>query len=765
MNAARVGRRLLQVTVGLVLGLVVAEGMFWWRDDGAFPHVNFYVADPSLATRLQPHAKERLAFGGNPATTIATNALGFRTHATTPDGEWPATADTDVLVVGDSQVFGLGVEVGDTFSSKLAERSKRTVLNGGVPTYGPQEYAAVVDEVLKTRKVKRVVFVINLANDLFELSHPNTERHAVWDGWAVRKETAPAEVSTWPGRQWLFSQSHLVFAARAAWAGRDTERVESESLDVAPKPTLSTPSEGHWTDLLTTSAAVQARPKAVADNEPPAVKARNDALEAIEKVEGQFRELEVAGRGYYEVQNEVLTEAAALAQRHGRPDDIIISEYGEGGREIYDTASALLAGAMVKKKMWAEFEAKAKKKNDPKLLALVEAHAAALRAYDVAVSGTAHETSLSPLAMVLQGVKRRCDQVGAKLIVVALPLDVMVSSDEWKKYAREPLDMAATKVLVEEVVRDADAVGAIGVDVTEALRAAEPGAFLDRDLHMTAKGHDAVAAALVPVLDVLPALKPPRAGLPPDRSYVPSEKEWGNVTEIGVAGSSAAGCETKQVREWLKVACMKKAGRTPTGVAVVRGGEGDAHALYAEHSAVLLAPVLRGKHIDVRFFWAEQTQDLSIDWPASSTTPTIAFAAPTKATKEKHATLNDSNRNALCWRTPEFRCSVDGDCAESTSARYCDTMYGALDDGCVTTCASYKPTPDYAFYELAHNCLERCLQAQPEMLPTCANNAAHAFGTQRCHTICDADRPCSGGEVCLPWQDSGACVPASAVSP
>lgn len=763
MNVARVGKRLVQVVVGLVLGLVLAEALFWWRDDGAFPHVNFYVADPQLGTRLQPHASERIAFGGNPTTTIATNANGFRTHATTADGGWPAPADNDVLVVGDSQVFGLGVEVGDTFSSKLAERSKRTVLNGGVPTYGPQEYAAVVDEVLKTRKVKRVVFVINLANDLFELSHPNTERHAVWDGWAVRKETAPTTMSTWPGRQWLFSQSHLVFALRALWAGRDTERVESESLEVAPKPTLSTPSEGHWTDLLTTSAAVKARPAVAADEVPAVVKARNEALEALEKVEAQFRAYEVGGRGYYEVQNATIAEAAALAERHGRPDDIIISEYGEGGREIFDTASALLAGAMVKKKMWAEFEATAKKKNDPKLLALIEAHAQAQRAYDLAVSGSAHDTSLSPLATVLQGVKRRCDEVGARLIVVALPLDVMVSNDEWKKYGREPLDMTATRVLIDEVLHDADAVGAIGVDVTAALRAAEPGAFLDRDLHMTAKGHDAVAAALVPALDALPTLKPPRAGLPAGRSYVPSDAEWANVTEVGVTGSSAAGCETKQVREWLKVACLKKTGRTPTGVEVLRGGEGDAHALYAERSAVLLAPVLRGKHVDVRFFWAEQTQDLSIDWPATADAPKIAFGTSTPATKEKHPSLSVDERNALCWLTPSYRCSIDGACDTAEERMYCDTMYGALDDGCAATCKGAKT--GFADPYSASSCFKRCLQAQPEVLPVCAANEAHAFATQRCRPICDADRPCAANEVCLPWQDGGACVPASAVSP
>ena len=48
----------------------------------------------------------------------------------------------------------------------------------------------------------------------FELERPNVKRHAVWDGWAVRRENHPGHVRDFPGRRWLFSQSHLVFALR-----------------------------------------------------------------------------------------------------------------------------------------------------------------------------------------------------------------------------------------------------------------------------------------------------------------------------------------------------------------------------------------------------------------------------------------------------------------------------------------------------------------------------------------------------------------------
>src|SRR6185436_5126779 len=101
----------------------------------------------------------------------------------------------DVLVVGDSQVFGLGVEQDEAFSARLAAAIGRPVINAGVPTYGPAEYRAMIVEQLARRHPRTVVLTINLANDLFEEAHPNRERHAVWDGWAVRRETAPGAVT------------------------------------------------------------------------------------------------------------------------------------------------------------------------------------------------------------------------------------------------------------------------------------------------------------------------------------------------------------------------------------------------------------------------------------------------------------------------------------------------------------------------------------------------------------------------------------------
>src|SRR5262245_33637358 len=60
--------RLAMMLAGLALGTGIAEAMFRYRDDGAFPHLNVYVADPELGVRLLPGATEKVGFAGNPIT-------------------------------------------------------------------------------------------------------------------------------------------------------------------------------------------------------------------------------------------------------------------------------------------------------------------------------------------------------------------------------------------------------------------------------------------------------------------------------------------------------------------------------------------------------------------------------------------------------------------------------------------------------------------------------------------------------------------------
>src|SRR5690606_22323976 len=206
------------------------------------------------------------------------NRQGYR------GADWPDDpAEGEILIVGDSQVFGLGVDDDQTFAAGLAEHTGRPVLNAGVPTYGPLEYLAVTEEILEQRSPDTVVYVINFLNDPFELDRPNGDRHAVWDGWAVRSETAPDRVRRFPGRRWLLSRSHLVYAARRWLHERGDAGLEAADLAV--------PSEGTWHDLLTEGTLAHEQ---VERSEAQASKIMAERRERLEQLERELDSSEAA---------------------------------------------------------------------------------------------------------------------------------------------------------------------------------------------------------------------------------------------------------------------------------------------------------------------------------------------------------------------------------------------------------------------------------------------------------------------------------------
>ena len=125
----------------------------------------------------------------------------------------------------------------------------------------------------------------------------------------------------------------------------------------------------------------------------------------------------------------------------------------------------------------------------PLVRPLEEREALKKRLEDLRLAPVAIARAWSPMTPHLRRVKAACDARGARLLVVALPLDLQVSPVEWAKYGEGiPFDMAETRVLIDDLVASAEGVGALGLDATPALAAAEPGAFLDGDIHLTPKG-------------------------------------------------------------------------------------------------------------------------------------------------------------------------------------------------------------------------------------------------------------------------------------
>ena len=720
--ASRLARIAAQTTLGLLVGCAIAEVAFSLRDRGAFPHIHLYVADPELGVRLKPSSSEKISFGPNPATEVRINAQGYR------GSDWPASGDDEVLVVGDSQVFGLGVEESDTMAAQLATLSKKTVLNGGVPTYGPDEYARVVGEVLEKRKVKTVVFVVNFANDLYEASHPNKNRHSVWDGWAVDKGSAPASITHFPGRELLYTKSHAVYAFRQFWYAHGP--IDSDP-QLSPRRT--------WRDLsLAGVAAEDQHEQAVVDTAKLAQKHQVEivdqakkATDAKSRVDGL---IESALPGSTEGAN-----AQTFATANASPGDIVGHvDSGESEEPVYATAEMIREGALYRQKLEERLREKAKA--DAELAKRIESTFGDVKDSQAKLDELKTEPppvarAWSPIAPALRTAKAACDAHGARLFVVALPLDVQISSDEWKKYGATPVDMSPSEILIDDVLDAATALGAIPVDPRKSLRDAEPGAFLYGDIHMTPKGHRALAEAVLAAMQAPPPLPMPKPGLPAGRTRVPTAADWKRVREVVVHGSDAAGCSTHMVHEWLLVDCKRKGddGPATVGIAIIEGGHGEAFITGAEGEMVLLVPVLEGDHLQADFSWADRTQRLSADFAKGSRFPDMAFGRASKKEPSAFDPPLSVEPFCSCMKT---RSEFEAQCVGSILA----------------------PNPDCAAaFEKDCDRLLSCLEGDPGAQPACEDGQAHAGTLGRCAALCSDDRPCKKG-ACTSWQGAHACL-------
>lgn len=713
---------LLRVSLGITVGLGIAELAFTLRDHRAFPHLNVYRADDHLGVRLLPGASTRIAYGGNPPSSIRINAAGLR------GAELGPPRDQEIVVVGDSQVFGLGVEEQESLPAQLEKRLRKPVINAGVPTYGPLEYVAVMKEIFAARRPEVVVYVVNLANDLFEADRPNRERHAVWDGWAVRKETAPIAVASFPGRDLVYRRSHLAYAARQAWYGSRARRDDHGFA-----------SEGTWRDLA-------GRAGSIADAEArAAVEAAR--LSAIRDVEVAYAEQAarharyrvdaiVQGETYLRGYDQIAYEAAS----HD-PGDLLAMGCGEEcTRPVAVTADLIRAGAAIRARLEENLRRRAAVAPSParqkeveklddwkKQLAEREQRLAALRDARALVARAA-----SPMAPTLRAAKAITDAHGARLVVVALPLDVMVDPAEWKKYGSAPVDLGPAQILVDDVVEAAVALGADGIDVGPALRAAQPGAFLLRDIHLSPRGQAAVAEAIAARLAEKPLPAAPRGGLEPRRTRVPAERDYADVGEVVVKRSSAANCETKMIREWFRVVCRKRKERgAPTAVKLVRGGRGESVALAAEGVTTLLAPLLLGDELVADFSWEDRSRRLTIHFRADSAELDMRFE-PTGDPFPAPPSPAGFDRVCACYK-------------EVHKAATCGGFPAFVEPRCLATypndCAG----------------LVACAGGDAFQAPRCERGSANAGATAHCFALCGPDLPCKQG-TCTAWDGGNVCM-------
>ena len=195
------------------------------------------------------------------------------------------------------------------------------------------------------------------------------------------------------------------------------------------------------------------------------------------------------------------------ARSHGNPSDIVVGkgprrvQNAESSRLVVDTGTELVAGAEVRKRVEAQIRSLAQTLIDDAQTKKLRASLAERDAIEAKIQALRKRmksflAALSPMHEPLVEAKAACRAMNAQLIVLVLPIDVQVSPTEWDTYKSARVDMKPTQVLIDDVMKAADDLDIPAYSAMDALRAAEPGAFLDADIHMTPKGHRAVADGL-----------------------------------------------------------------------------------------------------------------------------------------------------------------------------------------------------------------------------------------------------------------------------
>jgi hypothetical protein len=199
------------LVVSLVLSLAAAELLV--RVVRPQPRLiitpgGFYQPDPPGRYRLSPGYRGRIYNRAEYSNDIRINETGLRG----PEIEAPSEGTLRVLTVGDSFVFGVGVEDTETFTAVLPaylapEGIQAQGLNAGIPAFGVPDAESWFRRHGVELQPDVVVLGIFLGNDLVDAS-PDREEILLVDGLLVPSQSAGGL------KAWLHRRSHLYVAVK-----------------------------------------------------------------------------------------------------------------------------------------------------------------------------------------------------------------------------------------------------------------------------------------------------------------------------------------------------------------------------------------------------------------------------------------------------------------------------------------------------------------------------------------------------------------------
>ncbi len=215
--------------------------------------------------------------------------------------------------------------------------------------------------------------------------------------------------------------------------------------------------------------------------------------------------------------------------------------------------------------------------------------------------------------------------------------------------------------------------------------------------------------------------------LPAGRSAAPTLAEWSSLKkEVTIKGSSALKCETKIVREYLRVSCRGKneSGGTPKGVKVLKGDHGEASSYAAAGVTSLIVPYVEGLNLEAIFSWTDRSYKLVINWPKGAKMPAVIGAFAGAPPPLDGTAKGDAQKLCACFKTV-------------TKLATCEDLIGGPDPDCERS------------YGGDCEALLECSRGEPGRPPKCLSGFANFGPMMRCEPTCGQGKPaCAAGSSC-----------------
>ena len=215
--------------------------------------------------------------------------------------------------------------------------------------------------------------------------------------------------------------------------------------------------------------------------------------------------------------------------------------------------------------------------------------------------------------------------------------------------------------------------------------------------------------------------------LPAGRTPTPTLAEWNTQRkEVTVKGSSALKCETKMVREYLRISCYDKndTGGTPTAVQVAKGAR-EALTFAAGGVSSMIVPYVEGTHVEATFSWTDKAYPLTIDWPKGNKMPTVLGSFAGARSPLDGTAQGDAQKLCECHK-------------KITGSKTCQDVFGEANADCDRTYGS--------------DCqkLLECARGEPGAAPHCLPGFVNGLPGGQCLKLCKAAADCPKAHTCEP---------------